>query len=155
MMNLGSLTGMASNLPNWTPGMMGPGFAALLAVGIVIIIFIAIALYVYTALVWYTIAKKLKYGKPWLAWIPFANGAMILQLGGFHWAWIFLLLIPILGWIALGVLSIISAWRIFEKRKYPGWLSLVPIAAWIPYIGGIAGIAYLVILGMVAWKDMK
>jgi len=111
------------------------------------------ALYVYNGLVWMTIGKKLKYSKPWLAWIPFANIAMILQMGGFHWAWVFLLLIPVIGWIALMVLMIISCWRIFEKRKYPGWLSLIPLAGGIPAIGGLASIAYLVILGFVAWKD--
>jgi|TARA_Y100000310_G_scaffold256634_1_gene264470 hypothetical protein len=34
--------------------------------------------------------------------IPFANSAMRLQLGKkFHWAWVFLYLIPIIGWIAI------------------------------------------------------
>jgi hypothetical protein len=135
--------------------MMPLGMAAWFGAFLVFAIIIFIALYIYTSLVWYTIAKKLKYGKPWLAWIPFANMAMMLKLGGFHWAWIFLILIPILGWIALGVLIIIATWRIFEKRKYPGWLSLVPIASWIPFIGGAAGLAYLIIIGFVAWKDMK
>jgi arginine exporter protein ArgO len=91
--------------------------------------------------------RKLKHPKPWLAWIPFANGALILQLGGFHWALIFLILVPILGWIALAVLSIIATWRIFEKRKHPGWFSLAQI---IPKIGGIL---YLVVIGIVAWQD--
>jgi hypothetical protein len=74
---------------------------------------------------------------------------MILQLGEFHWALIFLFLIPILGWIALSVLIIIAMWRIFEKRKYPGWFSLSLI---LPKIGGVL---YLIIIGFVAWKDRK
>jgi len=74
-----------------------------------------------------------------------------LQLGGFHWAWIFLILIPMLGWIALGVLGIISCWRIFEKRNYQGWLSLIPILGFVPFVGWIASIAFLVIIGIVAW----
>jgi hypothetical protein len=135
---------------------MGWGsFAALFGAFLLLSIIIAIASYVYFALVWFTIAKKLGYKNPWLAWIPVANLAMILQLGGFHWAWIFLLLIPILGWIAVFVLMIISTWRIFEKRKYPGWLSLAPLLSINPFIGGIAGIAFLVILGIVAWVDKK
>ena len=34
---------------------------------------IVIGLYVYTALAFMTIAKKLRYDKQWLAWIPVAN----------------------------------------------------------------------------------
>jgi hypothetical protein len=119
----------------------------ILALGIAVAIIIGLALYIYTALAWMTIAKKLKHKYPWLAWIPFANVCLMLQLGGFHWAWIFLFLIPILGWLALLILVIIATWRIFEKRKYPGWFSLSII---IPEIGGIL---YMIAIGFVAWKD--
>ena len=71
---------------------------------------------------------------------------MILQLGGVHWAWVFLAIIPFAGWIALFVLVIISLWRIFEKRKYSGWFSLSLI---IPKAGAIL---YLIAIGFVAWK---
>ncbi|MFH1787556.1 MAG: DUF5684 domain-containing protein [archaeon] len=94
-----------------------------------------------------TIARKLKYKNAWLAWIPIANIAMMLQLGGFHWAWVFLILIPIFGWLALLVMFIIATWRIFEKRKYPGWFSLFII---IPKVGGIL---YLIAIGFVAWQN--
>jgi hypothetical protein len=119
----------------------------LLGVGLVILIILALALYIYVSLAWMTIARKLKYKHAWLAWIPIANIAMILQLGGYSWLWIFLMLIPILGWIAVAVLVIIATWKIFEKRKYPGWFSLSMI---IPQIGGIL---YLIAIGFVAWKD--
>ena len=128
---------------------IGFGTGALMAIAILFIIIIFAALYVYIALAWQTIAKKLKYKNPWLAWIPIANWAMILQLGGFHWALIFLILIPVLGWIAIFILLIISTWKIFEKRKYPGWFSLSMI---IPKVGGIL---YLVAIGFVAWKNRK
>jgi len=121
----------------------------LLALGIAFIVILALAFYVYFAMAWMTIANKLKYKKSWLAWIPIANMAMILQLGGFNWAWVFLILIPILGWIALIVLMIIATWKIFEKRKYPGWFSLSMV---IPQIGGVL---YLVAIGFVAWYDKK
>jgi len=134
-------------------GGMAGGILAMIAAVFLIVVVILLVLYVYTSLALMTIGKKLKYPNPWLAWIPIANGAMVLQIGGFHWAWIFLILIPILGWIPLFVLSIISFWRIYEKRKYPGWLALVPILSFVPYVGGIAGIANLVILGLVAWMD--
>ena len=124
------------------------GFGVLAMLGVFMFLVIA-ALYVYSSMAWMTIAKKLKYKRAWLAWIPIANIAMMLQLGSFHWAWIFLVLIPILGWIPLFVLMIISTWRIFEKRKYPGWFSLSLI---IPQIGSIL---YLIAIGFVAWADKK
>lgn len=127
----------------------GGALAALIVVGILLAVILALAFYVYFALAWMNIAKKMKYKHPWLAWIPIANCAMILQLGGFHWAWIFLALIPVVGWIALWVLFIIATWRIFEKRKYPGWYSLSLI---IPKVGGIL---YLVAIGFVAWAKKK
>ncbi len=123
--------------------------SAITAIGLLFALEIILAFYVYFALAWSTIAKKLKYKRSWLAWIPFANLAMILQLGGFHWALIFLLLIPIVGWIAILVLLIIASWRIFEKRKYPGWFSLSMV---IPQVGGIL---YLIAIGFVAWKDKR
>jgi len=129
--------------------LMGGAIGALIAGVVILAVLVGIALYVYNALAWQSIARKSKYPHPWLAWIPFANWAMILEMGGFAWAWIFLLLIPILGWIAVLVLIIISTWRIFEKRKYPGWFSLAII---IPKVGGIL---YLITIGFVAWKDKK
>ena len=127
-------------------GIMG----GLLVLGIFVAILIGIAIYIYFALAFYAIAKKMKHKKPWLAWIPFANISLWLQMGGFHWAWIFLLLIPIAGWIAVGVLFIISNWRVFEKLKYPGWLSLSPLLD--IFKSGIGTIAYGIVIGIVAWK---
>jgi len=107
--------------------------AALLAMGgaiLALALVAGVALYVYLALVLSTIAKKLDHPNPWLAWIPFANIALVLQMGNFHWAWIFLILVPFVGAIVIGILATIAAWRIFEKRKYPGWLALIglPVA---------------------------
>ena len=132
-----------------TDALIGGTFGALVALGIMIAVLIFLALYVYFAFAWMTIARKLKYKYPWLAWIPFANIAMILQLGGFHWAWVFLILIPFAGWIAIIVLGIIATWRIFEKRNYPGWFSLSMI---IPKVGAVL---YLIAIGFVAWKNQK
>lgn len=132
------------------------------------VIILVIGVYVYTSLAYMTIAKKLKYKYPWLAWIPIANMSMILQLGGFHWAWVFLILVPILGWIPLVVLQYIAMWRIYEKRNYPGILALIPLLSTVPalllpasiflltFIQGInffVLVASMIILGMVAWKD--
>jgi hypothetical protein len=111
------------------------------------ILFFFLAAYIYFSFAWMTIAQKLKYKRPELAWIPFVNIAMILQIGNFHWAWVFLLFIPIVGWAALWVLMIIATWRIFEKRKYPGWFSL---SMAIPKVGWIL---YFIIIGFAAWED--
>ena len=130
---------------------MGDFFAggiisAFIILGIILLVLIFIAIYIYHALAWSAIAKKLKYKRHWLAWIPFANIAMILQIGGFHWAWIFLLVIPFFGWLAVLVLVIMALWKIFEKRKYHGWYSLSLV---IPKVGIVL---YLVAIGFVAWK---
>lgn len=125
--------------------------AVLATLGILVALFI-IAFYVYHALAWMKIAKRMKHKYPWLAWIPFAASAMRLQLGKFHWAWIFLVLIPIVGWIALIALLTISIWRIFEKQKYPGWIGLSFPLMFAPKISGIGTIAYLIAIGFVAWK---
>lgn len=106
-------------------------------------------IYIYRSFAWMAIAKKMKFVHAWLAWIPVANIAMVFHLGGFHWAWIFLVFIPVLGWIALFVLFIISVWRIFEKLKYSGWFSLGII---IPQVGYLL---YLIAIGVVGWSGKK
>lgn len=126
---------------------LGTGFGALVALGIGLLVLLALAVYIYHSWALFTIAKKLKHKKPWIAWIPIANGALVLHLGRFHWAWIFLILIPIAGWIALFVLYIIAMWRIFEMRNYPGWFSLSLV---IPKVGSVL---YLIAIGFVAWGD--
>ncbi len=126
------------------------GFMGIMvAFGILLMLGLMAAVYVYHALAWMTIARKLKHKYPWLAWIPLASTAMRLQLGKFRWEWIFLVFIPFFGWIALWVMTIIVHWRIFEKRKYPGWFSLAVI---IPQIGWLF---YMIIIGFVAWEDRK
>lgn len=139
---------------NFTEAMaVAPVMGAIIGLGVVILFLIFVGFYIYTSFVWMTIAKKLKYKNSWLAWIPFARWAMILQLGDFHWALVFLALIPILGWIALWALLIIATWRVFEKRKYPGFLALIPILGFLPAVGGLAHLAFTILLGFVAWKN--
>ncbi len=139
----GSITDLKDALAG---GVMG----GLFVLGLFFAILFMLVIYFYFAFAFYTIAKKRKHKKPWLAWIPFANISLWLQMGGFHWAWVFLLLIPIAGWIAVCVLFIISNWRVFEKLKYPGWLSLAVLLD--IFKGGTGVIAYGVVVGIVAWK---
>lgn len=156
-MGNGDINNTFNNFVNMIPegynqAIFGGIAGAALIIGIFLVILIGIAFYVYHALAWMKIAKKMKYKYPWLAWIPFAASAMRLQMGKFHWAWIFLILIPFVGWIALIVLLSISIWRIFEKQKYPGWISLSFPLMFVPKLSGIGNIAYLIIIGFVAWK---
>ena len=129
--------------------MNGVGWTALVALGIAVAVIAITALYIYKSIVFMKIAKRLRYRNAWLAWIPVADVAMMLQLGGFHWAWIFLILIPIFGWIALCALFIIATWRIFEECDFPGWFSLSLI---IPKIGIVL---YFVVLGLIAWGSQS
>ncbi|MBL7148417.1 MAG: hypothetical protein ISS82_06325 [Nanoarchaeota archaeon] len=139
---LGDLLGTSSDAATiFTSG----AIAALIAVGIILAIILFAGIYVYYALAWSTIAKKLKYKKPWLAWIPVAQLFLIPILAKKKWAWGFMFLVP----IANIVFCIIWTWKVFERRKYPGWLSLSII---IPKVGGIL---YLIAIGFVAWGKKR
>jgi hypothetical protein len=122
-------------------------------------IIILIGIYVYFAFAWRTIAKRMRHKKPWLAFIPFANIALFLQLGGIHWAWTFLALGIFLAATTLGtamililtIFIIIAHWKVYQKLNYPGWLSLSIILC---LFSGIIGIPiYAVITGIIAWKN--
>lgn len=104
---------------------------------------ISIAIYAVIALALQTIAKREGHKNSWMAWIPIANIALILQLGGYHWALIFLGLIPVLGWIALLVFEIKALYKIFETEGYPGILAIV--SAFISPL-------LIIMLAIIAWK---
>ena len=135
----------------WQRAVVGGAVGTLIAFGILFMVLVLSALYVYHSLAWMKIAKKMKFKKSWLAWIPVADLAMRLKIGKFHWAWVFLILIPILGWTALIVLVTIATWRIFDKLGSPGWLALSFPLMFVPGISWIGWIAYLVVIGVVAW----
>ncbi|MDD3178431.1 MAG: hypothetical protein PHR26_02840 [Candidatus ainarchaeum sp.] len=122
-------------------------FAAMAFLGVIL----GIAMYVYMALVWQTIAKKLKYNKPWLAWIPIANFFLLPILAKKEWGYGFLFFIPIVNI----VFFIIWTWKIYERRNFPGWLSLIPLLSIIPLINFLVMPAELVVLGIVAWSKKK
>ena len=122
-------------------GMVG----TLLAVSVMFFVFFTVAIYVYTAFAWMTIAKKMKCKKYWLAWIPVANFFLLPIILKKKWTWGFMIFVP----VANIVFFIIWTWKIFELRKYPGWLSL---SVFVPRVGGIL---YLIAIGFVAWKNKK
>jgi hypothetical protein len=113
--------------------------------GVIFSIIFGVAIYVYVAMAWSTIARKMKYGKHWLAWIPLANLFLIPILAKKRWEWGFIFLVPLVNL----AFFIIWTWKIFEMRKFPGWFSLSVL---IPKAGSIL---YLVAIGFVAWYRKK
>ena len=124
---------------------LGAIFGAFAALGIIIFL----GLYVYSALAWSAIAKKLKYEYHWLAWIPIVQLVLLPILAEKEWPWVFIMLVPIVNFVFL----IMWTWKIYERRNLPGALSLIYIGAFIPFVNWIAAIANLVILGIAAWRD--
>ena len=128
--------------------------------------------YIFIALAYMAIARKLKSKKGFLAWIPYARYFLFPILAGWEWPWGFMQFAP----IANAVFACIWNWKIFEKRKYPGWLLLLPFGVMFILLpiafstfeepSNITLIAFAltflipmvvrdVILGLVAWKDRK
>ncbi len=144
-----------TNATNYRDFLMSSTFGAFLVAGIIMLLILFVVLYIYTSFAWYKIGKRMKYRHSWLAWIPVANIAMFLQLGQFNWAWVFLALAPILGWIPLLVLVTISLRRIFEKNNQSGWLALALPFVFVPVLNWVAWIVYLVTIGIIAWGKNK
>ena len=76
---------------------------------------------------------------PWLAFIPIGNVVLMTQIGKVHRATIFLVFVPIIGWI----IPFYWWWKIAEARNKPGWYSLLMI---IPIVN-------FVVIGILAWMD--
>lgn len=139
----------------WDVFFGGLVIAKILLLGIVAI-FILFAFYIYHSLAWMRIAKSLKYKHPWLAWIPLAEWAMRLHLGKISWAWIFLIFVPIIGWLILLIFLSVATWRIFESKKFYNWLSLSYPAIFIPTISHFGIVIYIISIGILAWnKNLK
>jgi hypothetical protein len=119
------------------------GITALLFGGVMLVVSIVIGLgsYIYCALTIMKIAQRLNHENPWFAWIPILNMVLLFQLGEQNPVLLLLLLIPGIGALVVGVLSIIALMKICEKRGYDkmlGLLSLIPVANYV-------------LLGILAW----
>lgn len=119
------------------------GATALLFGGVMLFFTIVVGAgsYVYCSLALMKIAKRLNHESPWYAWIPILNIVLLFQLGEQNPMLLLLLLIPGIGEVVVGILSIIALMKICEKRGYDkalGLLSLVPIANFV-------------LLGILAW----
>jgi hypothetical protein len=132
--------------------LVGPEVLAFLMAFLGLFLVLIAVAYVYMAWTTMTIAKKLNHPNPWLAWIPFANISLILMLGGFHWAWVFLYIasfIPAVGWIAslgIAVLVLLSLHRVGNKLNFAGW------SVWLTFIPFLGEIWMYVYMGILAWK---
>jgi hypothetical protein len=68
---------MAGEVESLMGGALGGGMLALIAGMFIFVLLMVAVVYVYMALVWSTIAKKLGYDKPWLAWIPVVQAVLL------------------------------------------------------------------------------
>ena len=130
----------------WQRAVLGGAVGTLIAFGILFMILVSCTL----CLSLFSLDENCQEDevqKAWLAWVPFGSSAMRLQRGKFHWAWVFLWIFP----PAVIVLLTIATWRIFEKLRYSGWLALSFPLMFIPGVSWLGWIAYLVIIGRVAW----
>ena len=137
-------------------GLGATAFAMIAGMALILLI-VFLVVYVFVALAMSTIARKLNYSKPWLAWIPIANVFLIPILADYKWWWGFVFVlssvlgvIPLLGLILSPIASIFAAvmsviWyiKIFKKRNYSPWLILL---FFVP-------IANIVMFCLLAWKD--
>ncbi len=112
-----------------------------------------IVIYIYNALAYTAIAKKLDMEKPWLMWIPIVNIYMISKMAKMHW-WPMLLMIgffiPILNIfcsIAFVIFAMVWIWKVFQRVGRPGWWVLFTL---IPIIGYLI---FAVLLGIAAWSN--
>jgi len=150
-----------------TGTLFGLGLGTIVLFTLFIALLIMLIVFLYKAFALYTIAKKLNCKYAWIAWIPIAQFFLYPILAEEDWGWGFIALIPIaipllflpftivpfiniflVILIAIGGLIFIIfktywLWKIFEKRKYHGALSLLTLI----------DIVDLVVLGIVAWKD--
>lgn len=123
--------------------MMGIAFLGAFMGAILLVVLIG---YIYSALVMWTIGKKLKVEPTWLAWIPVVNMFYIPMLAGYEWYYGFLWLlvaIPFLGSLVSIGLTIWWWWKIAEERSRPGWWGILMI---VPVVN-------LVMMGILAWSD--
>ena len=110
-------------------------------IALVIGITLSLGMYIFSSLALMNIAKRLNEENPWYAWIPILNVVLLFRMGDQNPLLILLVLIPGIGALVVGILSVIALMNICEKRGYDkllGLLALVPVAN-------------IVLLGILAW----
>ena len=123
--------------------LLGAGFMAMFAgVYMLFVVVFGLGGYILSSLALMKIGKELGYENPWFAWIPILNSIMMFQLGGQNPWLLLLLLIPGIGALIVGIISIIALANITEKRGYDKLLVLLVL---IP-------LGMFVLLYLLAWK---
>ncbi|HDP74080.1 MAG TPA: hypothetical protein ENN46_03960 [Candidatus Woesearchaeota archaeon] len=125
------------------------GLAGFAAVAGAVILGSFLVSYLFIAVTFYFLAKKLKTEPLWLAWVPIAQFFLLPIMAGKHWAWGFIMFVP----LANIIFMYIWLWLVYEKRKYPGWWALFSLGAYIPFVGFVFSILALVLYLLVVFKD--
>ncbi|MCD4756387.1 DUF5684 domain-containing protein [bacterium] len=118
--------------------MLGAISAFIGLVGLIVLLPIALVVYVYTALAYSTIAKKLDVANGWFAWVPILNVVLMFQVAGMSGWFILLTLIPIVN-------IVVMVWAMMKTCERRGMEQLLGLLMLIP-------IANFVLLGVLAWK---
>lgn len=116
-----------------------------LGAGAMIFVFIisgAVALlsYVFMALAYMKIAKKLGMGNAWWAWVPVLNMILMAQMGDINPWTLLLVLVPVVNVFYLIYFMVVSSMKTAEKLgldKFLGLLVLVPVVQYF-FIGYMA-----------------
>lgn len=116
---------------------------AAVSVGIWLFIMVtSLASYIFFSFTQYKIGQEMGYKNSWFAWIPILSSIMLFQLGNQNPYLLFLLLLPGIGGLVIGVFSLIAIMNITEKRGYDKLLGLLIFT----------GIGTYILFYLLAWK---
>jgi hypothetical protein len=116
--------------PNGPSGGPAAVFVAVFGALLLISLLVGVAVYVVTAIALSTFFRKVGV-KPWIAWVPFYNTWVLLEVGGQR-GWLALLSIIPYGSIVTTIFLIISMYRIgIAFRKHGGF---VVLGVFLPFV---------------------
>ena len=101
---------------------------------LLIFLFSGIVLYVFFGITQQKTAQRLGLEKSWHAWVPILSTIQLFKMGDQNPLLILLSLVPVIGQLALTVLSIMVYCKIAEKLEYDklfGLLPLIPVGAFV------------------------
>ena len=131
----------------------GASIATILAMGLILLVLlllVSVGLYIFSSLIFVSLARKAGDNLPNLAWIPGVGPLIIVfRASKMHW-WPWLLLVgivlPFVGFVAIlafVVFEFIWLWKLFEAVGRPGWWALLLL---IPIVG-------IIMLAVAAWGN--
>jgi hypothetical protein len=89
-----------------------------------------IIIYLLQSFLLWLVAKKMRTGPAWLAWIPLANDYLISRLAGKHFGWWLLFYVPIVN-IYVAYIFWTAIMRRFKKPFWLGIFMLIPYLNWL------------------------